>query len=51
MARPKMDDAATKRPTPEDKTQTPPKEMKKLGFHGRSEVLSDFARIVHDKKS
>jgi hypothetical protein len=50
MHRHKKDDDATQNLRPKDKTQTTPKETKKLGHHGRSEVLSDFARIVHDKK-
>ena len=49
MPRPPKDDHATQNLRPEDTTQTTPKGMK-LGLHGRSEILSDYMRIVHDKK-
>ena len=45
---PKNDNAA-QNVRPEDKTQTTPKDMK-LGHHGRSEILSDYMRIVPGKK-
>lgn len=48
MARPKMDNDATKRLKPEDKTQTTPKGTK-LGLLRRSEVLADFKKIVRGK--
>jgi hypothetical protein len=50
MARPKMNDDATKKLKPEDKTQTTPKGLR-LGLLRRSEVMADFKKIVRGKRS
>jgi hypothetical protein len=49
MPRPPKNDNAEQNVRPENKTQTTPKGMQ-LGHHGRSEILSDYMRVVRDKK-
>jgi hypothetical protein len=50
MARPKMDDDATKRLKPEDETQVTPKGTK-LGLLRRTDVLADFRKIIKSARS
>jgi hypothetical protein len=49
MARPKIDDDATKNLKPDDKTQRA-KAGTRIGLLRRSEVLADFKKILRSKK-
>jgi len=49
MPRPKMDDDATGKLKPEDKTQTTPKGLR-LGLLRKREVMADFKKIARVKK-
>jgi hypothetical protein len=49
MARPKMDDDATKNLKPEDETQTLPKGTK-TGLLRKDEVMAEFKKIAGKKK-
>ena len=48
--RPEMDDDATKKLKPEDKTQKA-REGTRIGLLSRNKVMADFKRIVGGRKS
>jgi hypothetical protein len=50
MARPQMDDDATKNLRPEDETQTA-REGTKIGLLRKRKIMADFAKIVRGKKN